>query len=488
MGKRTIGIAAAAILLLGLITPAWPQNTVQTIGGGGPNNLPALKSSMGYPTSIALDSAGNLYVANPYYGRVYKVDTTRNVTVVAGNGAREGIPIDGSAAVSARLILPAGVAVDSSGNIFIADQTNCKIREVSAQTGNISTVAGTGTCYYNGDGGPATSAELNDPTGVALDKSGNIFIADTNNCLVREVSAQTGDISTVAGTPPDPTGLLRCGYSGDGGVAISAKVSFNFGVAVDSSGDIFIADTENCAIREVSATTGFISTVAGTGTCGYSGDGGVATSAQVNLPSGVTVDSSGNIFIADTSNCVIRKVFSANLHMSTVAGDANVGCGYSGDGGPATSAQLNQPGSVAVDSSGDILIADYQNTVIREVSASTGNIATFAGVDVPDPNNAGQMIGFPAYSGDGYVAKDSEIGFLNATPWSAGLATDHSGNVFIADTANQVIREISAATGIITTVAGNGFIGYSGDGGAPPAPNSGIPGMWLWMARGTSSL
>ena len=143
---------------------------------------------------------------------------------------------------------------------------------------------------------------------------------------------------------------------------------------------------------------------------------------------------------------------------------------------------------MAVDSSGDILIADYENSVIREVSASTGNISTFAGVAVPDPNHAGQMIGLPAYSGDGYVAVDAQLGFLNATPWSAGLATDHSGNVFIADTANEVIREVSASTGIITTVAGNGFVGFSGDGGPPPAPNSGIPGMWLWMARETSSL
>ncbi len=466
MRECAIRFGAIAILLLGLTAPAvWAQNTVQTIAGGGPNNLPALKSSLGYPSAVALDGAGNIYIANPYNGQVFKADTTGNVTVVAGNGARGGFSnSDGSPAVGARLILPTGVAVGSSGNVFIADRSNCKIREVSPQTRNISTVAGTGSCGFSGDGGPATSATLDNPSGVVVDKSGNILIADTWNCVVREVSAQTGNISTLAGTPPDTTGS-HCGYSGDGGLATSAKLELPNGVAVDVSGNIFIPDTGNCRIREVSAQTGIISTVAGTGSCGYSGDGGLATSATLNAPDGVATDSSGNIFIADTSNCVIRKVSSSNFRISTVAGNYSIGCGYSGDGGPATSAQLNQPYGVAVDSSGDILIADYKNSVIREVSASTGNLSTFAGVAVPDPIHAGQMIGFPAYSGDGYVATDAEIGFLNDSPWAAGLATDSSGNVFIADTAHHAIREVSASTGVITTVVGNGLIGYSGDGG-----------------------
>ena len=480
MWKHKVRLTVIAILLCVVLSPIiWAQNTVETIAGGGPNNLPALKASLGYPSSIALDGAGNLYVANPNYGRVFKVDTTGNVTVFAGNEAQGGIPTDGGPATGARLILPTGVAVDSSGDIFIADRTDCKIREVVAQTGIISTVAGTGVCYYNGDGGPATSGELNNPSGVAVDKSGNIFIADTNNCLIREVSANTGTISTLAGTPPNQNGILSCGYSGDGGLATSARVWFPNGVAVDGSGNVFIADTSSCAIRVVSASTGIISTVAGTGSCGYSGDGGPATTAQINLPDGVIVDGSGNIFIADTSNCVIRKVASSNAHISTVAGDYSVGCGYSGDDGPATSATLYQPQSVAVEKSGDIVIADYGNSVLREVSISTGNISTFAGVAVPDPDQGGQMVGFPSYSGDGYVATDAQIGFLNDTPWSADLATDHSGNVFFSDTANDVIREVSAATGIITTVAGNGFVGFSGEGRAATSAE-------LWDPRGVT--
>lgn len=465
MHKHTIRLATVAIFVIELISPAvWAQNTVQTIAGGGPNNLPALKSSLGSPAAINIDGAGNVYVADLYSERVFRVGTAGNVTIVAGNGARGGFSTDGPS-ISTNLAFPSGVAVDKFGNIFIAERSNCRIREVSAQTGNISTVAGTDTCWYSGDGGPATSATLNDPSGVAVDSSGNLFIADTNNCLVREVSASTGIISTLAGTLPDSTGLLHCGYSGDGGLATIAKLGFPNGVAVDGSGNIIIADTTNCAVRKISASAGTISTVAGTSSCGYSGDGGLATSAQLSQSYGVAVDGSGNILIADTGNCLVREVSATNVHISTVAGDYILGCGYSGDGASATAAQLNQPYGVAVDSSGDIIIADYNNSVIRKVSASTGNISTFAGVAMPDPNHLGKMIGFPAYSGDGYAAKNAELGFLNATPWAAGMATDSSGNVFIADTANSVIREVSASTGIITTVAGNGLIGYSGDGG-----------------------
>lgn len=470
MGKHTIRFATLITLLLGLIAPAiWAQNTVQTIAGGGPNNLPALKSSLGSPASIALDGAGSLYVADPFSNRVFRVATTGIVTVVAGNGVYGGfLTGDGGPATSGKLTYPTGVAVDSFGNIFIADRTYCRVREVSVTTGNISTVAGTGTCFYSGDGGPASSAELNDPSGVSVDSSGNLLIADTQNCLIRRVSAATGVISTVAGTPPDNTGLLHCGNTGDGGPAINAKVGFVDGLAVDNSGSLFLADPSSCVIRKISVS-GIISTVTGAaGNCGYSGDGGLATSATVNAPNGVAVDRSGNVFIADTSNCVIRKVSSSNAQISTVAGTNT--CGYSGDGGLATSARLNHPYGVAVDTSGDTFISDSGNSAIREVSASTGDISTFAGVAVPDPNHAGQMVGLPAFSGDGYPATDGELGFLNDTPYGAGMVTDSAGNVYIADTANNAVRKVSAATGIMTTMAGNGLIGFSGDGG--PATNA----------------
>jgi sugar lactone lactonase YvrE len=466
--KTGLRVLCPLLLILFIVTvpSAQGQNTVQTIAGGGPNNLPALKSSMGSPGAVDIDGVGNVYIADLYSERILRVDTTGNVTVFAGTGARGGSFGEGGPAISAWLIDPTGVAADSAGNIFIADRTYCTIRKVSAATGIISTVAGTGgDCRYSGDGGPATEAALNSPSGVAVDSVGNIYIADTNNCLIRAVSASNGVISTVAGTPPDITGLLHCGYSGDGGMASSAKLGFPNALVVDGSGNIIIADTTNCAIRKISASAGTISTVAGTGSCGYSGDGGAATRAQLGQVFGVAVDRSGNIFLADTVNCLVREVSAASDDISTVAGDYGLGCGYSGDGGMATSAQLNQPYDVAVDRSGDILIADYKNSAIREVSPKTGSISTFAGVAVTDPNHMGQMLGLPGYSGDGYLATDAEIGFLNASPWAASLAVDSSGNVFIADTANNAIRKVSASTGIMTTVAGDGLIGYSGDGG-----------------------
>ena len=466
MHKHTIRLATLAILLLELSAPAiWAQNTVKTIAGGGPNNLPALNSSMDSPATVALDPAGNVYVAAFSSGRIFRVATNGNVTVVAGIGEPGGVLGDGGPAASASLAEPSGIAVDSSGNIFIADRTFCRIREISAHTGFISTLAGTDTCWHTGDGGPASSATLDSPSGVALDSSGNIFIADTNNCLIRKISASTGIISTVAGTLPDLTGILHCGYSGDGGLATSAKLGFPNGLAVDPSGNVIIADTTNCAIRKVSSSTGIISTLAGTASCGYSGDGGTATNAQLGQSFGVAVDGSGNVFIADTSNCVLRKVTATTGHISTVAGNVSLGCGYSGDDASATSAQLNQPYGVAVDGSGDIFVADYNNSVIRKVSASTGNIVTSAGVSVPDPYHSGQLLGFKGYSGDSYLATDGQLGFLNATPYGATLVTDRSGNVFVADTANHAIREVSASTGIMTTVAGTGVAGYSGDGG-----------------------
>jgi sugar lactone lactonase YvrE len=467
MHKYIPRFAGLAVLAFGLSTPTtWAQNTVKTIAGGGPNNVPALASSMDSPAAVAVDGAGNVYVAAFSAGQVFKIAANGNVTVVAGTGAHGGPVGDGGPAVSATLEEPSGIAVDSSGNVFIADRTYCKIREVSAQTGIISTVAGgTGNCWHTGDGGPATSAALNNPSGVALDSAGNLFIADTNNCLIRKVTAATGIISTVGGTLPDLTGALHCGYLGDGGLATSAELGFPNGLAVDSAGNILIADTTHCAIRKISASTGIITTVAGSASCGYAGDGGPAASAQLSQSFGVTVDGSGNVFIADTSNCVIRKVASSSSQISTVAGDFSLGCGFSGDEALATGAQLNQPYGVAVDGSGSVLVADFDNSVIRKISVATGDISTFAGVAVPNPYQEGQMIGFPEYGGDGYPAENGQLGFLNDTPYGANLTTDRLGNIFIADTVNNAVREVSASTGIMTTVAGDGVAGYSGDGG-----------------------
>lgn len=439
-----LGIA----LLVAYCSPqlSYAQFSITTVAGGGPNNLLASHAGLGYPGGVVLDASGNTYIADSYSSQVFKIDTSGNLTVVAGNGT-VGYSGDGGAATGAALSGPEAVAIDSSGNIFIADTGNFVIREVVATSGTIQTVAGNGKEGYSGDGGPATAAELDDPYGVFVDGSGNIFVADTDNSIVREVS--NGTINTVAGTAGS------FGYAGDSGPATAAQLDEPEGVFVDGSGNVFIADTFNSVIREV--TAGTIQAVAGSnyawnGTCNYSGDGGPAMTAQLCLPSGVFVDGSGDIFISDTENFIIREVSGGTIN--TVAGTPGT-AGYSGDSGPATSAELNYPSTMAVDGSGNIFIADTDNYVIREVSA--GNIATSAGN------------GTLAYSGDGGLASNAALNFPGET------FVDSQDDVFIADSDSSVIREVVAATGNIQTVAGDGVSGYSGDGAAATAAELNFP-------------
>ena len=430
---KSLFVALALVLFTPQLLLA--QYAVSTVAGGGPNNLTARKASIGYPGTIALDSTGNSYIADSYSSHILKIDTAGTLTVAAGNGT-VGYSGDGGPATSAALNHPEGVFVDAAGNIFIADTDNSVIREV-ASNGNITTVAGNGNAGYSGDGGPATSAQLDDPYGVFVDGAGNIFIADTDNAAIREVVA--GIIQTVAGNGTN-------GYSGDGGIATSAQLDLPQGLFVDASDNIFIADTDNNRIRVVNTGTsaitvatvviqpGDIQTVAGNGTAGYTGDGGAATSAELNIPNGVFADGSGDIFIVDTVNSVIREVTGSSGVIATVAGNGTAG--YSGDGGAATSAELNNPSNILVDGSGNIWIADTDNSVIREVTA--GTIQTVIG------NNT------LAYSGDGASAVNAE---LNAP---GEVSVDGSGDLFIADTVSSVIREVVATTGDIQTVAGNG--------------------------------
>ena len=308
------------------------------------------------PFGVCVDKSGNIYIAD-FHNRIRKVTvSTGIITTIAGDSI-QGYFGDGGPATSASLFDPNGVCVDTSGNVYIADDGNNRIRKVTVSTGIITTIAGGGT-FGLGDGGPATSAVLEAPVGVCVDASGNIYIAD-NYGWIRKVTVSTGIITTIAGNGSQ-------GYSGDSGLAIHAELQDPTGVCVDTSGNVYIADSYNNRIRKITVSTGIITTVAGNGIPWSSGDGGPATSAELYRPTGVYVDAPGNIYIADRYNNEIRKVTVSTGIITTIAGNGT--SGYSGDGGLATNAKLSGPIGVCVDTSGNVYIADWSNGRIRKVS------------------------------------------------------------------------------------------------------------------------
>jgi sugar lactone lactonase YvrE len=310
-----------------------------------------------------------IYVAAPSVAPSF---APYSVTTIAGTGDG-GYNGDNGNALSAHLNHPEGIAVDaSSGNIFIADTDNNRVRMIA--NGIITTIAGTGFAGFSGDNGPATSAQLNSPEGIAIDAVGNILIVDTTNQRLRMISKTTGVITTIAGTGVSD----YIGNSGDNGPATSAQLSYPTGISIDTTGNILIADRFNNRVRMIA--NGIITTIAGTGDYGFSGDNGPATSAQLKLPNGVAVDLSGNILIADTYNQRLRMVVKATGYIITVAGTGTAG--YNGDNMNALSARLYYPHGIAIDASGNILFSDSYNSRIRMVSKS-GIITTIATVGLP---------------------------------------------------------------------------------------------------------
>ena len=376
--SRRIGVLIG--LALTCCSMARAQGIITTVAGNGSSGFsgdggPATSAKLSLFTSagVAVDSAGNLYIGDSSNSRVRKVTPSGTITTVAGNG-NPGFSGDGGPATSAQLTTPVGVAVDPASNLYIADFGGQRIRKVTP-AGTITTVAGNGVQGFSGDDGPATSAKLFNPTGVAVDVTGNIYIADYFNGRIRKVTP-SGIITTVAGTGVS-------GFSGDGGPATSARLDQAQCVAVDTMGNLYIADYLNQRIRKVTAN-GIITTVAGNGNAGFSGDTGLATNAQLAFPLGVAVDIAGNLYFADSGNQRIRKVAVGGT-ITTVAGNGNTG--FSGDGGVATSAQLNNPWGLAVDTAGNLYIADLSNNRIRKV--------TFAGVPTINP---GGLVSGASYS------------------------------------------------------------------------------------------
>ena len=428
----TSGKIAITILLFVVVASA--EYVITTFAGGGAPGTGAGRAAetpLEYPSDVAADGLGNFFLASPASHQIYKVDAAGNLTTLAGTG-EPGFAGDGGPAVHARLDGPQGLATGLHGTLFIADSGNNRIRRVDSD-GTIATLAGTGERGFSGEGGSAANARLNAPFGVASDLRGNVFVADTFNHRIRMVD-HAGNITTIAG-------YGRVGFSGDGGRAVAASLSHPNGVALDAQGHLYIADTLNHRVRKVDPD-GNISTIAGLGAVGFSGDGGPAVNAMLAEPTGLAVDGAGNLLIADFGNSRVRRVDAAGV-ITTVAGTG--ASAYSGDSGPAMDAGLNRPQGVAADGAGNVLVADALNHRVRKVNAM-GTISTIAG------NGAIGDVG------DHRPASEARLSI------PTGVAADRFGNIFIADSGHDRIRRVDVA-GIVATVAGTGGHGSSGDGG-----------------------
>ena len=426
--------AAGLLWVLLCDVTAFAQSyTVTTYAGPGlpVNGALATTQAIDFPYAVISDRAGGFYVSSYAPNRIYRIGADGRLTLVAG-ASISGFSGDGGPATAAQINGPMGLAFDASGNLYFADSGNNRIREITPD-GTINTIAGTGVFGFTGDGGPASSAQLRGPRSVAVDATGNLFIADTSNVRIRKIDS-AGNINTVAG-------VGTAGFTGDGGPAANAQIGAPEGIAVDTHGNLFFAEPGNARVREVTQA-GIINTIAGNGTPGFSGDGGPAVAAQLNLPYGVAIDSSGNVLISDLNNGRIRLVNTSGI-INTVAGSASRG--FTGDGGPATNAQMVSPYRVAFDEGGNFLIADGSNHRVRKVSTA-GTITTMAGN------------GVAGFSGDGGSATNAQLNL----PY--GLAFDAAGNLLIAELNNNRVRIVNTSGGI-TTLAGTGAAGVGGDGG-----------------------
>jgi trimeric autotransporter adhesin len=438
-GPEAVAVDAAGNLYIadtfnGRIRRVGTDGVITTVAGVGSTGIfsgeggPAKNAALSLPTDVAVDRAGNVYIADFGNSKV-RVVTDGIITTAAGRS--NGAPlIDGEAAVNARLEGPTGVTVDRSGIIYFVEAGigsgtglavgDYKVWKVST-AGILTTLAGNGIPSYSEDGVAATAAQLNGPSGVAVSRFGVIYVADTQNQRVRATSMVGGfGLVTLAGngTP---------GFNGEIVLPRNALLNGPAGVAADDAGNWYVADTANNRVRKVQPG-GNLFTIAGNGNASYFGDGGLGTKGSVNHPEGVAADAAGNVYIADTLDHAVRKVTPDGV-ITTLAGTGNPG--YSGDGGPAKQARLSLPRGVAVDASGNVYVADSGNNQVRRIDA-LGTITTVdTGGALADPR---------------------------------GVAVDRAGNLYIADTGNHRVRRVSPGS-LVTTIAGDGTCCYSGDGG-----------------------
>jgi DNA-binding beta-propeller fold protein YncE len=452
------------------------------------------------PGDMAIDGIGNVFISDAVSDRIRRIDAvTGIITTVAGNGTR-GFGGDGGLAPNATFNEPVGIAVDQAGNLFICDSDNNRVRRVDALTGIIDTIAGNGIPGFGGDGGPARDSMFWNPTSVVVDSVGNLFIADTLNGRIRRVDAVTAVVTTLEGTyqsifgigVPTASGAMvqpsghelaldvagnlyfltlvtvgrvdaktgvisivagtnQEGFGGDGGPALEARLKLPSDLVLDAAGNLYIADTRNGRIRRVDSESGLIATVVGLGAGDYNGDGLPARETSLLSPEGVAIDASGAILIGDAGVKRLRRVDPVTDRVSTVAGNGELWADF--DGEQATSAAI-APSAIAADQAGNLFVAESLNNRVSRIDAETGMITTIAGT------------GIPGFSGDGGPAVEAQLDDPVA------VAVDLSGKLYVLDRANYRVRRIDPASGIITTVAGNGSFEFSGDGG--PATAAGI--------------
>jgi sugar lactone lactonase YvrE len=426
-----------------------------------PPTVSALTASLILPSAIVFDETGNLYFADTGHHLIRKLDTLGNITTIAGTGT-QGFSGDAGPATAAALDSPQGLVLDTANHLYIADTHNHRIRELNLTTGTLVTIAGS-TPGFSGDTGPATSSQLNLPTALALDAAGNLYIADTGNHRIRELTLATDIIKTVAGTGAQ-------GLSGDNGPATSAAIDSPTGLAVDVVGNLYLADTHNHLIRKITASTGIIATIAGNGSSGFSGDAAPATTAALALPHGLSLDATGNIYLADTENHRIRRIDAITGIITTVVGDGTQA--FSGDNGPAIAASLDSPSTTSLSPTSLLTLSDTGNQRIRQLTAQPSantTITTLAGLGISSPESL--TLSAPAVIpyGSGQLSASLTAGsptgsitFVDITNAAANMSITLGTATLVSNIATLPVTTL--AVGVHTVIAT-----YSGDQTHPSA-------------------